>query len=369
MLNELHIVNLRSVDNINFKFKKLTIFTGLNSSGKSSVIGALTMLKQVEDEKINLTGDYVNFGTVGSAYRVDTDGARLKYSFEDGEEYIEISDEKALYNLSSDVSIENQLKNKNIGDRIRYLSSDRMSPNWTYKIDTTSYKNRNLGPKGENTVSYLCQAEEVRIAKTEPASLFIEELAHKSMENNGERNRLIPNINAWLSVISPGVSINAKHLKDINQSKLSFSSRGNVNEVSPFSVGFGLTHCLPIIVNILTAKRGDILIIENPELNLHPDGQIEIGKLMAKAASLGVQVIIETHSDHIVNAARLCLKDSVISNDDLEIKYLEIKKTDTLGFVTYSTKATTVEVDGDGKLREPPSGFFDTWKKSLMELL
>lgn len=367
MLDTLHIKNLRSIEDILFKFKKLTILTGLNSSGKSTVVGSITMLKQVEGDQINLNGDYVNFGTIKSTCGSEGEKASIEYNFSEHTENIEISKENSLLRLNEGVSVYNSLSENVNKINIRYLSSDRISPEWVYRVDTKSYRTRDLGPKGEYTISFLCQVYESNIETSSPYKLFIPELAHKNTDTEA-KDQLIPNINEWLSVISPGVSIDVEHLKQINQSQLSFNTPGN-NSLSPYSVGFGLTHCLPIIVNILTSKVGDILIIENPELNLHPEGQIQIGKLISKAAALGVQIIIETHSDHIVNAARISLKDRVISTNDLEIKYLEIKQVDTLGFTTFNTHEFSVLVDEDGKLREPPAGFFDTWKKSLMELL
>ena len=62
---------------------------------------------------------------------------------------------------------------------------------------------------------------------------------------------------------------------------------------------------MPVIVALLRAKAGDLLVFENPEAHLHPAAQVELGKLMALAAGKGVQIIIESHSDHILNSLRL----------------------------------------------------------------
>ena len=82
---------------------------------------------------------------------------------------------------------------------------------------------------------------------------------------------------------------------------------------SALQVGFGFTYCLPVIVALLRAKADDLLVFENPEAHLHPAAQVELGKLMALAAGKGVQIIIETHRDNIMNSIRLARKQKVIS--------------------------------------------------------
>lgn len=368
MLENLKIKDLRSIKEIDLDFKYMTILTGLNSSGKSTIIGALNLVNQSDNDRIKLNGDYVNFGKIeGLLYnwRDGDDKATIEYNFSENSEKIEISTEFSIYNLITDEEISNQFKKPN---PIRYLSSDRLSPDWSFDVAASSYKTRDLGAKGQNSIAYLCQVTDNQNFKNSPEVLFVKELAHETLENKDNETYLIPNINAWLSVISPGVSIKTEHLRDINKTKLSYSL-STIEGMTPFSVGFGLTHCLPIILMILTAKKGDILIIENPELNLHPEGQLQIGRLIAKAAAQDIQVIVETHSDHVVNAARICVKDGTLPLEKLAIKFLQIEKEKKHGITSYFTNDYSVEVLENGKLKEPPSGFFDTWKKSLLELM
>lgn len=70
------------------------------------------------------------------------------------------------------------------------------------------------------------------------------------------------------------------------------------------NVGFGLSYVLPIVLALLVTKPGGLVIIENPEAHLHPRGSY-LGRLIALAAEAGVQVVVETHSDHIINGIRL----------------------------------------------------------------
>lgn len=101
----------------------------------------------------------------------------------------------------------------------------------------------------------------------------------------------------------------------------------------PVNVGFGVTYTLPIIVAILSAKVDDLIIIENPESHLHPKAQSILGKLFAIAANAGVQIIIESHSDHILNSLRVCVKNKIISNESVAIYYFE-RKPDSIEHIT-----------------------------------
>ena len=79
-------------------------------------------------------------------------------------------------------------------------------------------------------------------------------------------------------------------------------------------MGFGVTYSLPIILSGLIAKEKGLLIVENPEAHLHPAGQSRMGVFLAWLAGKGVQVLVETHSDHIINGIRRAIA---------EFKYLD----------------------------------------------
>src|SRR5438046_1441121 len=80
------------------------------------------------------------------------------------------------------------------------------------------------------------------------------------------------------------------------------------SEYRPTNVGFGITYALPIVVSILSARPGSLVIIENPEAHLHPRGQVRMGELLSLASTAGIQVLIETHSDHVLNGIRLAVR-------------------------------------------------------------
>ncbi|NJO03887.1 MAG: DUF3696 domain-containing protein [Bacteroidia bacterium] len=128
--------------------------------------------------------------------------------------------------------------------------------------------------------------------------------------------------------------------------------------INPSNVGFGYSYILPVVVSGLVAQSGDILIIENPEAHLHPRAQSRLTKFLAKVASCGVQIFIETHSEHILNALRIAVieDDIAISNQDLSVLYFHDKED---GYFTH------IPIQADGKINIWPESFFDQNEKDL----
>jgi predicted ATPase len=134
--------------------------------------------------------------------------------------------------------------------------------------------------------------------------------------------------------------------------------------MKPTNVGFGLTYVLPVVTAVLFASPGDLLIIENPESHLHPQGQARLGKLFAQSAEQGVQLFIETHSDHVLNGVRVATKQQLISPEKVGIFFFERYLADE-----HRTEIIQPIIDENGRINKWPPGFFDEWDNQLDELL
>jgi len=106
-----------------------------------------------------------------------------------------------------------------------------------------------------------------------------------------------------------------------------------------------------------------LLLIENPEAHLHPRGQARIGELLALAASCGIQVVIETHSDHVLNGIRLLVHGGKLPPNELQLHFFQRRQQDGQSLVT------SPHIDKNGRIDQWPDGFFDEWDKSLEALL
>ena len=106
-----------------------------------------------------------------------------------------------------------------------------------------------------------------------------------------------------------------------------------------------------------------LLLMENPEAHLHPQGQASLGELIAQCVSDGVQIIVETHSDHLLNGLRLAVKNKHIRSDKV-VLHLFSRATET-GEVFVQSPA----VLENGRVSNWPDGFFDQWDKDIEALL
>lgn len=128
------------------------------------------------------------------------------------------------------------------------------------------------------------------------------------------------------------------------------------NRFKPVNVGFGYSYLLPIVVSGLIADPGDMLIVENPEAHLVPSAQSRIANFLARVSRTGVQVFIESHSEHILNGLRIAVKEKLLGHEETNIIFFE-------GDKDYSIRKIPV-IEG-GKLRNWPDGFFDQAEKDF----
>lgn len=144
--------------------------------------------------------------------------------------------------------------------------------------------------------------------------------------------------------------------------------QGNEIAFSPLNVAFGNSYILPIILAVLTAPENSLLIIENPEAHLHPSAQFRTGQLLALAAEHGIQIIVETHSDHLLNGVRVMTKAGMEGKGRTDAGKVEIH-------YIYQDKDhpelhlnERIVLEEDGTLDHWPQGFFDEWELALRQI-
>ncbi len=366
-IEKVKIKNFKSLRNVKISLNNLTLITGRNSGGKSSFIQSLLLLKQNEDNfytRLNkpliINGKYIELGNKKDILFEDTYEENINISIYSKEVSTTLTFNNKDLKITLDTSIGNLNSSEifdlyNIFDEaFQYIATDRVTPSITYKLSDTDIEQNQIGFKGEYTAHYL--------AENRRKELNIKQLIHpKSITS-----QLLENVSLWLSEISEGIEISATVNTDFQQVSLTYQytyGENTTDNYTPLNVGFGITYVLPIIVAILKAKEGDLLILENPESHLHPAGQSKIAELCAIASANGVQIIVETHSDHFLNGIRVATKKGPLKPKDSNIYYFR-KEKDEL-----ETKVDEINIDENGAIDNYPKGFFDQFDDDLDKLV
>lgn len=124
----------------------------------------------------------------------------------------------------------------------------------------------------------------------------------------------------------------------------------------------GYIYALTILGAALNCKKEDLLLIEHPETGLHPSVQHNLMERLAWFASRGLQIILTTHSDHIYNGLRCCLKTDQIGLKNVAAWQLELDKHGI-------SHAVDVKLGKDGEEVAAPHGLFDQVGKDLDTLI
>ncbi|WP_125722617.1 AAA family ATPase [Flavobacterium ustbae] len=384
MIQTLIINNFKSIKSKAFNLKNLNLELGLNGMGKSTFIQSILAIKQSKDlieGKLNLKGEYVNIGTTKDAlYQYakkdenlsfeiqfnDSDIFSMEFDYEIDADYFRFDPKLNMYGESNE-ALEKIIKSISNSD-FQYLNANRIEPKSIYnKSYSNVVSDNNVGNNGEYTAHYI----EIHGNN----EVLFDNLLHKdtivkdTTTNTDIINRtLINQINLWMGEISPGVNVRTTSISSefvLLEYVFKQPNFGNTNRFKPENVGFGITYGLPIVTALLASKPGELIIIENPESHIHPRGQAELGKLIAKTAMNDVQIIVETHSDHILNGIRVAVKECDIDKDKVAIFYYE----KIVEASEQYTKVIDIKVDKNGELSEYPKNMLDEWSNQLFKLM
>lgn len=368
MLEFMRIQRFKTLLDASFPLSGLNLFSGLNGLGKSSLIQTLLLLRQSYERNTLLTrglllkGDYVSIGTGQDALSEQAHETTFDFLLKwEGSKPVrflfDYSAQSDLQPLAGAIAIEGIESISLFNRNFQYLAADRISPRSSYDVSNYHIQDLNsLGNHGEYTAHY--------IAENGLAPIPIKAMRHAKAASAN----LLENLDKWMAELSPGLRIHAVLQPQLNAVALSYAfeqGKQVTADYKPQNVGFGLTYVLPIVTALLRAKAGDLLIMENPESHLHPAGQAVVGRLCAIAAANGVQLVIETHSDHFLNGVRVAVKDGILGADSVALFFLE---RDAEG-PEHASLVRSPSIDSEGRIDQWPEGFFDEWDRQLGRLL
>jgi len=371
MINRIDIKYFKCFELLRLPLSDLTLLSGGNASGKSSVLQTLVLLHQTMREhewstKLMLNGEAISLGTVADVvdkvngrrtFEIGIVDDEQKYHWTFGGDRAEMSmlvdhiavgevslegPELLRYLLPYDVgqtapSLAHRLRS------LSYITAERVGPREVYPVDDRQIAPV-VGPAGEHAVSVL------HWGRDEPV---LDELAIE-----GKPNTRLRQVEERMRMFFPGCALMLQQVPQANAVTLGLRTSEDTDFHRPVHVGFGLTQVLPIVIAALSATKGDLLLIENPEVHLHPAGQAHMGQFLAEVAQAGVQVIIETHSDHVLNGIRRSVKAERLKPEQVTIHFFRPRSAE-------EAQVLTPLLDRSGNIDIWPDGFFDQFDKDM----
>lgn len=376
MIKTLSIQNFKAFDDLQkIQLGSLTLLTGINGRGKSSFLQALLLLSQSlrnsAQHTLNnllLKGDWVDLGSFSDVknvygthdlpiiFTIETDNAtdnRFRLSYKAGNASSmgdlcgmevggkEMFSESSFYDESVSAEKSGTLVAPVISgytsltslQRMYYISADRESAQ--NEEDNVSRSSLWLDKKGRNILNVIYAEGEAFQKKVEQE----------------------------LSNIFDGATFSIK--EEGNALRLYMDSTNNGRFFHPVNVGYGYSYALSLITAGLLAEEGEIIIIENPEAHLHPSAQSAVMNFFCKEVlPKKVQLFIETHSDHIVNASLIAVRNEILKNNQLEILFFSRKQEEKKSFTVQN-----LEITKKGRVKNPPKNFCDQYAMELRTLM
>lgn len=359
MIDKLALTNFKCFQEEMIDFRNLTILTGANAAGKSSVIQAFLLLHHTNDFMKNYGDQWskesidINrvFGfPVGAPNALICQNPTEDENFDFAFELVEHG-KRYLFQYMIDKISPLDLKIKKgqpfPGRSVQYLNAERIGP----RMATQAGQKNGIALNGENA-AYLMD-----IADKNNRSV-----AEAMMDKDTISKKFSYHVEKWMSAILGELQLDFH--TDYNKAITELWIKNSLVDtgVAPTLTGFGISYVLPIVVAGLWAsgEQRNLLVIENPEAHLHPYAQSNMGKFLALLSFCGVQVLVETHSEHIIDGARFQMAKLGVSNQML-VNFMQ--QTDC------GIKICAIEVSSVGELSMWPKGFFDQKQQDLRDII
>jgi len=372
---KLKVKNFKCYKDEEINFSNLTVLAGGNGAGKSTVIQSFLLVAQtlekesyVETPKRLYLNDY--YCQLGSSKRLlykDADSDIIEFIFTDDTNnytkytaHIDDQDFNIL-NIEQETNNNNPFENKSLDftTYFDFIGADRFGPKVFHQTDSNFSRIR-VGKYGEYSTMVLNKYKDKLL----------------TIELEGNKATLRTHVDYWMSKIFGYVKIDTEYIEQANIAILKIKNQPAGDYESPLNMPFGVSYILPIIISVLVRQIpkeeifdnyiGDnsekpMVIIENPEAHLHPSAQSKLGYFLA-LMSANTQIVIETHSEHIINGIRLASLTDFVHNEDISINFFEFDE------ATFLPQVTNIAIDQKSSLSEWPKGFFDQQELDIAKI-
>ena len=410
LIKSLSLKDFKCFEQVDIDFGKITLLTGANSSGKSSLIYALLGIMQSKyfPQYFALNGELINMGGFD-------DVLRKKAGKREFEVNITLQDYNHPYyyktKWSEDITSQQihligldsktlKFSNTSNGFEIDFKTSSKSNMdeykryNPEVKIIDESEKNGNnkhhlkgrIEGSIENMIEFIKSKSYYPTITIVPLSCFnyigsFRLPPERTYYQKPKAGKIGVNGEGYIDQIIEWEGSDKKKydklikavtemglFKTIQASKMKggrFELNVRVNENSELAsltdVGFGISQFLPIIVADLQMDFEAVLTISQPEIHLHPKIQAALADYLCEQISFNErQYIIETHSEYLINRMRLLIVKGELQPEDVALYFMEND-----GIKTTTHK---IELTKDGQIKNAPQGFFDTYEMDVMDI-
>ncbi len=295
MIKQLKIKNFKSIDKLDIKLNKLNILCGENASGKTSIIHSILLCSQNNIDGKDVDGEIIKIGNY-EELKNNNQNKEIRISL-----YGYDAKKTIIYkrNNNPELNQDNLLivnakneKDFEFEKSIFYLSSIR-----TGVMDTYQKGNYLFGSDGAETISFLYNHQDDFLCP-KYMNLFNNKYKNSTISEN---RKFIEHVRFWMEYITKE-NISITSVDRTNQYVLLY---GN-SRIRPINTGSGYSFLLPIVITclgtMLLEEKNPTIIIENPEIYLHPEAQKKLMKFFSFCKYF-CQIIIETHSEYVIKSA------------------------------------------------------------------
>jgi predicted ATPase len=319
MIDKLEIKNFKSIKHLEVEFKNLNVLCGENASGKTSIIHAVLVAAQQYKDQNCFDGNLIKIGgtqdirTLGLTSRQKVEIKIMTSEGKSRQIILQGSGETAKHSILPKVK---DLLHLEFEKDLFYLSSNRVGV-----VDAYSKTNYKFGIGGESIAEFYSAHREMEVP-TGIKSALIAKFPSGVLINH----YLEGHVRFWFRYIIEEEILLTPLIKT-NKYVLTYRDANKVDKgIRSINTGSGLSFLAPIIITCLGAVLNGtkpVIIIENPENHLHPLAQIRLMEFLQFMSEFS-QIIIETHSDHILREA---IKDNLRNNQVLISRLDDRKET------------------------------------------
>jgi predicted ATPase len=356
VITGLSITNFKRFRRADLELGKLTVLTGVNGGGKSTVVQALNLVHQCE-----LAGQ--NFVPLTGCPGLDLGQAADVLAAGAASDEIEVSlvrspPGKWTFGTGSNPE----------ATRLDVLArpSDPFPPVGARDASFTYLAAERLGPRAAHPTSPWAEGS---VAVGEDGRFVAHALALSDRSVPVERRHhdaasvlLRPQVEAWMTGLVGPLQIEARFVSRTGLATIYVHAGGFEAEwMLLTNTGFGISYSLPIVVAGLSVPRGGLLIVDSPEAHLHPAAQSAMGQFLSIVAASGVQVIVETHSDHVLNGVRRAIAGELCADDGEPLRHSDA----VVYYFGREADPIPLAISASGALSDWPAGFFDQMEIDL----